>query len=279
MFVASIRLKDDGFSDLSSSAIARYSDEATRESGHVMADAAMERLRKTLANKNNGGTMNIGASNRASKNFVMKLVDNGVGRARFEIEEGNDTIANQMIREGIPPERTPGPSINALRVWAGQKGIELVNPEAYAQVGKNIRNPTPDGYEPGNTVKLGRVRGYKATSKKGKPYNVPAHYRGRVVKAGPGGGDTGNIWKAALSAIRNALKKRGTERESANWWSKYPKGYGHFNYIAHVFDRNPKYWENALDRTGNAAVVAIVDFMTSGKRTRFSQRTIAPWEF
>jgi hypothetical protein len=237
-----------------------FSNRVTEDRAGVVVSTILERIRKLLAPKSEGGTQNIGVTGAASRNFVVQLKKPAVGYVTYEITEGSATPANQIIREGMGPIQV---SMNTLRRWAMEKGIELYHPLE--------RDPDRRKSDSG-VAKIFRFQaGYQRKSKSGKITKVAASYHSRNIREGTDKKFTSKqIATGALAAIRNALAKFGTDREGANWFDKYPKGQGRFNYIGYAFYQHDTMFERAAGMAGEEVARALVEYLdTGGERMRY----------
>jgi hypothetical protein len=159
-----------------------------------------------------GATEDIGASGAAAENISSRWQGSV---PKWEIAEGSATRANRMIREGIPKgQKVP---IEKLRTWAALKGINLV-------YGNEDEGASP------NAV-LDRL-----TSTKGVEFN-----RSRWFQVGLKTTQSfkpSDVTLKALYAIRYELWRKGTERPTANWYSKLPSGTGRFDYPTYVMTKD-----------------------------------------
>jgi hypothetical protein len=228
--------------------------ELTKAAGSSVVDDALTRLKYLLAPKWSGGTQDIGASGVASENFEVRLMDRGVGFVTWQILEGNRTPANQYIREGIPPGYKASKTL--LQAWSSLRGITWIHPSEY----KNKNTPVT-----GVAQIAGVRRSTMVKSKKGGMYQRQGGIYSKYLRKTDPKYTPKQIVNAALSALMRVLKKHGTERETANWYDKWPSGEGRFDYIVYNFMRNKDYYERSTAKAAGVLAGGVIEYLGSGR--------------
>lgn len=222
-------------------------EQITKDKGEEIALGARDLLTKWLSRKHK---FNIGYTDGASRNFIIKFSKPAVGRSRWEVIEGNQTHTNKLIREGIKSGHDA--SISDLRKWAAVKIGTLYK---YGTKG-GVRNPS-------DVARLTTVSSHKRRTKGGST-TVKEHGRSLKHKSAA---------NSALYAIKTALKKEGTFREGSNWYQKspMPKGIGRFDYPQYLADRNTQIARLAQQRSDEIGEV-LWDYLRTGTKSYTRRR-------
>jgi len=204
---------------------------------------AYRALMKTWLKK--GHKYDVGASNAASENLIIKQGKTSSGYAAWIVEEGNATRANTLIRSGFKghgtTRKTRGPTgsgkannrtpvINNLRLWAAYKGVTL---KLHGQEWK---------------AQLVQPKG-------GKAY-------GRAVA---GKREETNV---VLWLIRRKLWEQGSE--GTHWNALWPEKSGRFDYVGYAVK-----FVNHKQYLGKVAMLlreAVVEFLYSGRKKGYGER-------
>lgn len=198
-----------------------------------------------------GGTQNIGVTGKASKNFYIDYTKGDwPGKGTYNVVEGDDTVANKLIREGIKPHVRQ--DIRVLRLWAATKGIRLQDQDTSEITVKPYLQTITAKYKSGKVSKYARSRaGKKEQANK------------------------------ALYKMRSALWASGTDRapadgrQGAAWFPKFPKGKGRFDYVVYMFSR--PHYQSRIEQAGVRATDqmsdAVIGYLGGGRKRNLSFRT------
>lgn len=251
-----VRLSQKSKSRYSAKDLERLADEETENKGFEIAKYIHSKLRHYLSPSFTlpGGNHPVGAFGFARDNINIRVGKGDVsgsataGKTVIYIEEGDDTPANRIIREGMEPTKVP---IDTLRKWAVQKGMNLQSKRG----------------DPSTTERLHKVSAY--TTKSGK--EVQGYIRGR----------NGSRKRAdrALYAIQKVLQLYGTDRapvdnnEGPNWYPLRPKNKGRFDYIQELQISENRTLSRMSMEAGRNVMNTLIENLQSGRKKGWGGRT------